>query len=85
MLIDVLIDVGAAVPDSLFGRLMRSLDRSLLAMSELDERSRLAATAQMSCQEAARSRRWPSRSVNLATSPPSMMAGREAMTTASAI
>lgn len=85
MLIDVLIDAGSAVPDSLFGRLMRSLDRSLVMMAELDERSHLAASAQVSRHESTRARRSPHRSASQASSLPSMMARPEAMTTAPAI
>jgi len=39
MLLDLLIDAGVAARDTLFGRLMRWIDRSLLIMAEIDARA----------------------------------------------
>lgn len=83
MLIDLLIDAGSAVPDSRFGRLMRSLDRSFQTMAELDERSRIAAA--LPRQGTARPRARPQRFASHPNSLPSMMTRPEAMTAAPAI
>jgi hypothetical protein len=58
MLIDLLIDAGSAIPDTLFERMVRGLDRSFLTMAELDERSRVAAAA-LARQRTARPRAGP--------------------------
>lgn len=39
MLLDLLIDASLTVRDTLFGRLMRWIDRSVLIMAEQDARS----------------------------------------------
>lgn len=83
MLIDLLIDAGAAVPDTAFGRLMRSLDRSLLMMAEIDERSRAAAMPSAHAEPGPRVR--TRRAATQAGSRPSMITSPEAMTAAPAI
>ncbi len=39
MLLDLLIDAGLAARDTLFGRLLRWIDRSVLIMAEQDARA----------------------------------------------
>lgn len=39
MLLDLLIDAGLAARDTLFGRLLRWIDRSVLVMAEEDARA----------------------------------------------
>ena len=84
MLLDLLIDAGSAVRDTLFGRMMRRLDQTLLMMAELDERTK-AAAARAPGHRATRPQARALRHASQPSSLPSMTARPEAMTSAPAI